>query len=164
MSNTKETRISKDPSGKKLIVSRDFDAPVQDVWDAWTQSELLDKWWAPKPWKAETKSLNFTGGGTWLYTMVGPQGEKHWSKAEFETIAPEQSFTSSDMFCDEEGNVDANLPVMHWHVQFAAQGQSTNVVIELTFDKEEDLDKMVEMGFNEGFTMAHGNLDELLAQ
>ena len=51
---------------------------------------------------------------------------------------------------------------MEWENTFSASGSGTLVRIELTFETEEDLEKIVEMGFKEGFTAAHGNLDELL--
>ena len=47
--------VIKDLPNNRLIVVRDFDAPVDLVWRAWTESELLDLWWAPKPWRAQTK-------------------------------------------------------------------------------------------------------------
>ncbi len=65
MSN-KQTTISKDAANKKLIVVREFDAPLEEVWKAWTDSNILDKWWAPKPWKAKTKTMDFREGGLWL--------------------------------------------------------------------------------------------------
>ncbi|MFD2144274.1 SRPBCC domain-containing protein [Mucilaginibacter antarcticus] len=67
------TEITEDLANKKLNVTRTFNAPIDQVWKAWTDDTLLDKWWAPRPWKAETKSMNFTEGGTWLYSMVGPE-------------------------------------------------------------------------------------------
>ena len=70
MSN-KQTTISKDAANKKLIVVREFDAPLEEVWKAWTEKDLLDQWWAPKPWKAKTKTMDFREGGIWLYSMVG---------------------------------------------------------------------------------------------
>lgn len=73
MSN-KQTTIAKDAANKKLIVVREFDAPLAEVWKAWTDSSILDQWWAPKPWKAKTKTMDFREGGTWLYSMVGPDG------------------------------------------------------------------------------------------
>jgi uncharacterized protein YndB with AHSA1/START domain len=60
----------------QLIVTREFDANSDLVWKAWTTAELLDQWWAPKPYRAETKSLDFREGGVWLYAMVSPENEK----------------------------------------------------------------------------------------
>ena len=55
MTVNSKMQINKDVDNKKMTITRSFDAPVSDVWRAWTESKLLDQWWAPKPWKAETK-------------------------------------------------------------------------------------------------------------
>ena len=157
-----ETKIVKE-SGTKLRVIRDFDAPVKLVWNAWTQSDLLDQWWAPKPWKARTKTMNFKEGGFWLYAMIGPEGEQHWARADFQKIVPMKSYSMLDTFCDEQGVKNDSAPHMKWVSQFIDKGDRTTVEVEITFDNETDLEKIVEMGFKEGFTAAHGNLDELLA-
>lgn len=162
MSN--KTVIEKDLPNKTVVVTRDFNAPLDKVWQAWTDAGILDKWWAPKPWRAETKSMNFTEGGTWLYSMVGPEGERHWSKADFKTIHPQKEIIATDAFCDEEGKINNDFPRTNWHNRFTANGDTTRVEVTLTFDSEEQLEKLLEMGFSEGFSMAHDNLDELLAQ
>ena len=99
-----QTTIEKDPSGKKLIVKRRFNAPLEQVWKAWTESSLLDQWWAPKPWKAKTKTMDFREGGFWLYAMEGPDGNNIWSRLDYRKIIPKKSFTATDAFCDENGN------------------------------------------------------------
>ena len=101
-----QTRVTKDPAKNKLVVTRDFDAPVAQVWKAWTDSKILDQWWAPKPWKAETKSMDFRDGGNWIYAMKGPEGEAQWCRADFEKIVPQKSYTGTDAFCDEKGNIN----------------------------------------------------------
>ena len=159
-----ETGIIKDASGKKLIVTRRFNAPLGKVWQAWTQRELLDKWWAPKPWKTQTQSLDFTPGGQWRYAMVGPDGEKHYCLVNYSEIEDKKSFSGTDAFCDADGNILADFPSTLWYVHFIDAGADTDVRVELVFETEADLEKLVEMGFKEGFTMAHGNLDELLAE
>ena len=161
MSN--ETKMVKDESGKKLIITRAFNAPVEKVWQAWTEAELLDKWWAPKPYHTETKTMTFTEGGFRLYAMVSPEGDKNWCKTNYITIDSGKSFTSDDGFCDEEGTMNPDFPLMHWFNRFEGTRNTTNVMIELSFDTAEGLEKIVEMGFKEGFSMAVGNLDELLA-
>ena len=78
--------FEKDMAAKKIHVVREFNAPVEKVWKAWTDPDLLAKWWGPKPWIATTKSMDFTVGGTWLYAMKGPEGQKHWSHVKFTAI------------------------------------------------------------------------------
>jgi uncharacterized protein YndB with AHSA1/START domain len=160
---TKETKYTKDAANKKIKVERDFDAPVELVWQAWTQSELLDQWWAPKPWKANTKTMDFREGGHWLYYMEGPEGDRQYCRADYITIVPNKSFVGNDAFCDENGNLVPEPPGMHWEVNFVANGDATRANIEISFETEADLEKIVEMGFKEGFAAAHANLDELLA-
>ncbi|HVZ98165.1 MAG TPA: SRPBCC domain-containing protein [Chitinophagaceae bacterium] len=157
-----QTHYEKDLPNKKILVNRTFNAPVELVWKAWTQQEILDRWWAPKPWRAETKTMNFTVGGVWLYAMIGPEGETHWSKADYKSITPNKSFTCVDCFCDENGVKNDAFQTSAWQVNFEAAGNTTKVYVEITFEKAEDLQKMVEMGFEQGFAMGHNNLDEVL--
>lgn len=164
MMATKESIFTKDAANKKINVVREFDAPVEQVWKAWTVSELLDQWWAPKPWKANTQSMDFHEGGTWFYYMEGPDGSRHYCRADYETIVPNKSYTGLDAFCDENGKMNTDFPRMHWKVVFSKSGTGTKVEVEITFTSEADMEKISEMGFQEGFTAAHTNLDELLAK
>ena len=159
-----ETIYRKDLDNKKLFVTREFDAPVEKVWDAWTKTEILDKWWAPKPWKAETKERNFSEGGRWLYAMVGPEGERHYAMAEYSNIVPGKSFEATDAFTDENGKLDTNMPSMYWKCNFIPVDNKTRVDIVISFKEIADMEKIAEMGFKEGFAAAHENLDELLAK
>ena len=90
MTILKQTEITKDEANKKLFVVREFEAPLDLVWKAWTDSKLLDKWWAPKPWQARTQSMDFREGGSWLYSMVGPEGDQSFCRCDYFTIIPEK--------------------------------------------------------------------------
>jgi len=157
-----KTEIAKDEKNKQLRITREFDAPVEKVWKAWTDSKLLDQWWAPKPWKAKTKSMDFREGGTWLYSMIGPDGAEQFCRADYTMIAPGKQFKGRDAFCDRDGNITNEFPGMMWNCMFSKSENGTLVEVEVTFDSLEDLEKIVQMGFKEGFTAAHGNLDEVL--
>lgn len=160
----KETIYTTDLANKKIKVTREFNAPAEQVWKAWTEPQLLDQWWAPEPWKAVTQSMNFRPGGTWFYYMQGPDGERHYSKVDYETITPTKYFSGNDAFVDENGNETTGLPGTHWEVSFNSSGNTTKVEVEITFASEADLEKLMEMGFKEGFAAAHKNLDEVLAK
>jgi uncharacterized protein YndB with AHSA1/START domain len=151
-----------DKENKKVNVKREFAAPIAKVWPAWTQSNLLDQWWAPKPWKAETKEMDFKEGGHWIYAMVGPSGEKHWARADYKSITPLKSFSKEDAFCDENGNINKDFPRSTWVNEFTGSENSTTVNIEISYNELADLEKILEMGFQGGFSMAMDNLDELL--
>ena len=155
--------FSVDRENKKISVKREFAAPLSKVWAAWTKSELLDQWWVPKPWQAHTKSMDFRVGGYWLYAMVGPDGTKQWSRADFKSITPLESFTVLDAFCDEAGYIDHSFPQSAWINDFSETMHSTLVTIEIKYNEIADLDKYIEMGFKKGFTAGLENLDELLS-
>ena len=156
--------FSKDIPNKQLTIVKDFDAPVDLVWKAWTQRDILDQWWAPKPWKAETRIMDFRVGGRWLYCMVGPNAEQHWCRVDFHAIKPQVSVASTSVFCDEEGHPNTEMPTMNWLQQFSQTAQGTTVTVVLTFNDETSMEKIILMGFQQGFTMGLGNLDEYLSK
>ncbi len=145
-----------------IHVIREFNANIELVWKAWTTAELLDQWWGPKPWRAETKTMDFREGGFWHYAMVSPEGEKHWAKANFISIEKEKSFSQKDGFCDENGTMNPSLPQNLVENSFSTKEDKVQVDILLTFDTLSDLETTIAMGFKEGFTMGLNQLDELL--
>jgi uncharacterized protein YndB with AHSA1/START domain len=157
-----EAVFTKDVTNRTLTIVRPFNASLAKVWDAWTKSEILDQWWAPKPYRAGTVEMDFREGGHWRYYMEGPEGEKHYCQCNYHTIAPRQFYTATDMFCDEQGNPNTEFPSMDWKVSFAEADVQTTVTTVITFARIEDMEAIVKMGFEEGFTMGLGNLDEVL--
>src|SRR5699024_170072 len=138
---------------KTIHVKREFDADLDLIWQAWTEAELLDRWWGPKPWKAETKTMEFRKGGFWHYAMVGPEGEKHWGKANYLDVVPKKSFIAKDGFCDEKGVMEPSFPQSLWKSNFIPKENKVQVDITITFDTLADLEKTIDMSFKEGFTM-----------
>lgn len=151
-----------DKEKKTITVKREFAAELPLVWDAYTKSELLDQWWAPKPWRSKTKSMDFREGGKWIYAMVGPSGEEHWAVAEYLKIEPRKKFVASDAFADKEGNVNKEMPQSTWDARFNSQGEHTLVEFSITYPDLAQLEATIKMGFKEGLSMAMENLDALL--
>ncbi len=158
-----KTIFTKDFENKRVIVEREFNAQKSKVWHAWTTATELEKWWAPKQWQAVTKSFEFREGGHWLYYMAGPNGEKEWCWVAYQSIDAEQSFSAEDAFCDEEGNLKTNLPITHWRNEFEDMGGRTKVTVTATFASAADLQTLVDMGFEEGFTMGLNQLDAMIS-
>ncbi len=162
MANKTTSTFEKDIANRKLTITRFFDSELALVWLTWTESELLDQWWAPKPWHTETKSFNFSNGGRWLYAMVGPNNERFLNRVDFSNIVFQKSYDAVDMFCDEHGNRDASMPESQWKNEFIAENGGTRVVVTITATSPEAIEKMLEMGFESGFDMALGNLEQYL--
>ncbi|MBO0937458.1 SRPBCC domain-containing protein [Fibrella sp. HMF5335] len=155
--------FSVDRANHSITVKREFAAELPLVWDAYTNSDMLDQWWAPKPWQARTKSMNFSEGGHWHYAMVGPQGEEHWGKMSYLTIEPQRRFTAQDAFTDASGTVNPQMPVSTMDITFVQKDGKTLVTNRVTYADLAQLEASLKMGMKEGLTMAMEGLDELLA-
>lgn len=164
MKTTNKLSITKNLTKKRIEIVREFAAPLDKVWGAWTDSSKLDLWFAPKPWKAITKVMDFREGGRWLYCMSGPKGEKTWGRLDYKRIVPLVSFTAEDSFCDEFGVDNTELPKILWRNKFLSTETGCKVMIEMSFKKSADLETILNMGFEEGFTAAIGNLEKLLVK
>lgn len=164
MNNTGKTTVIKDIKEKSILVSREYDAPLPSVWNAFTISNVLDRWWGPAPWRCETKNMNFTVGGQWLYAMVGPENEKHWACMNYKTIDHQKNVEIEDAFCDENGNINHDLPVSNGQISFTETRNGTRVEFTMKYPTEEDVNKLIDMGFEEGITICYDQLNELLVK
>ncbi|MEO7045706.1 MAG: SRPBCC domain-containing protein [Ferruginibacter sp.] len=149
-----------DKSSKTVFVNKEFDAELSLVWDAFTKQEILDQWWAPKPWESRTKYMDFKVGGKRFYAMVGPEGQELWSIQEFTSITPITNFKMSAAFADKEEN--PQLPGSDWDLNFTEKNGITKVSITIKNESLERMEQMIEMGFQGGFTMTLNYLETLL--
>lgn len=154
--------FSVDKENNTIEVKREFAAELPLVWDAYTKPEILDQWWAPKPWKAKTKSMDFKEGGKWIYAMVSPEGEEHWAIVEYTNIQSQKSFAGLDAFADKDGTINQEMPRSKWEVSFGNKGEHTEVNMHISYDDLAQLEATIAMGFKEGLSMAMEGLDELL--
>ena len=150
-----------DKETKTVTIAAEFDATRDLVWDAYTKPELLDQWWAPKPWTSRTKVMEFREGGRRFYAMVSPEGVERWSVQRYTSITPKTNFKLLNAFADENENPE--LPGSDWDLTFTEQDGKTTVHVSIYNESLERLERMIEMGFKEGFTMTLGQLQDLLA-
>jgi len=149
-----------DKKTKTVFVDKEFAADLSLVWDAFTKKELLDQWWAPKPYISKTKQMDFREGGMRFYAMVGPEGQEHWAIQKYKSITPKSNFTYLNAFADKDANPD--LPGSDWDLSFSEQNGKTTVNIVIVNDSLERMEQMIEMGFKEGFTAALQQLEAVL--
>jgi uncharacterized protein YndB with AHSA1/START domain len=150
-----------DKATKTVSINREFDADLSLVWDAFTKPEILDQWWAPKPWASKTKIMNFEVGGRRFYAMVGPDGQERWAVQKYTSISPKTNFKFLNAFADKNENPE--LPGSDWDFNFSEQNGTTKVNISIYNESLARMEKMIEMGFTEGFKMTLNNLENLLA-
>ena len=149
-----------DKSKKTVFINREFDADHSLVWDAFTKQEILDQWWAPKPWSSKTKVMNFKVGGRRFYAMVSPEGQERWSIQKYTSISPKTNFKFLNAFADKDENPE--LPGSDWDLSFSEENGKTKVSVSIYNESLERMEKMIEMGFKEGFMMTLKSLEDLL--
>ncbi len=151
-----------DKSTSTVFVTREFEADQASVWDAFTKQEILDQWWAPKPWISKTKYMNFEVGGRRFYAMCGPDGQEHWGTQEFTDISPTRNFKMITVFTDKDENRNNDLPSSEWNLDFSEADGITTVSISIKHKTLASLEQIINMGFQGGFTMTLEYLSQLL--
>ena len=149
-----------DKPSKTVVITREFNAELPLVWDAFTKAEILDQWVAPKPFTAKTKYMNFEVVGRRFYAIVSPEGQERWSVQEYTSITPKTNFKMYNTFADE--NENRQLPGSDWDYVFSEQDGITTVNITIFNESLERMEKMIEMGFVQGFKMTIDNLEKVL--
>ena len=159
MTNTFDFTVDK--AAKLVNITREFDAGLSLVWDAFTKAELIDQWIAPAPMTARTKYQDFEVGGKRFYAMVSPDGLERWAIQTYTSITPKTNFKMYNAFADKDENPE--LPGSEWDYTFSEQDGKTKVSITIYNESLARMEKMIEMGFTEGFKMSMNNLENLLA-
>ena len=155
-----------DKANSTIQITREFAADLDLVWDAFTKAEMLDQWMGPKPYRVQTKEMDFRVGGRWLYTMISAENPNptRYSLAEFVEIQPKSSFTTKNSFSDENGNhIDSGFTFSITKNSFKAGAEKTTVQIVKKMASLAELEQFIVGGYYEkGMAAAMSNLDEFL--
>ena len=159
---------------QSIVIERDFDAPREMVWKAWTDPEMVKKWWGPKDFTAPSIKIEFREGGKYVFAMQGPPGSK-WEKVmysagEYKKIVPNEELVVTDYFSDENGKMvtpaesgleDPNFPkesTVTVKFEDAGDGKNRLSIIYPKPESEEQFRAMLKSGMKEGW---NSSLDKL---
>ncbi|MDQ7876815.1 SRPBCC family protein [Microbacterium sp. QXD-8] len=156
------TDVTTDPEALTMTLTAEFAAPVERVWDAFTDPRQLERFWGPPGWPATFTSFDFAPGGRAVYHMTSPRGEKSYGSWEFLSVAEPRSFEVLDAFADENGTPNTDLPVSRMVFSFDGTAQGSQLRNITYFSSAEALEQVVAMGMIEGATMAVNQLDRVL--
>jgi uncharacterized protein YndB with AHSA1/START domain len=146
-----------DLSQRVLTLKRTFDAPLDLVWEAWTQPEHIAQWWAPKGMPIKVMEHEFKVGGRWKYVMPMPDGSEFISEGVYaEIIAGEKIGTSAD-FRPMTAGVEIR-------VLFEADGDKTNFTFSVVHPTAEYCKQQEKMGFYNGWGSAFDRLANHLSK
>ena len=157
------TELTSQVDGKQLTLTRDFHAPQDVVYRAFTEAEQIVKWWGPVGFTTRITTMDVRPGGTWHYCMSSPDWGDSWGLATYLEVNPTDRLVYTDAFSDESGTVNPDLPVSTTVTTFAGHGERTTVTMVTDYATEADLQTVLEMGMLQGVESQFGRLDELLA-
>lgn len=156
------TRIEKDPEAATMVLTADFDAPAERVWQLWSDPRQLERWWGPPSHPATVEEHDLTPGGNVTYYMTGPDGEQHRGWWRVATVQPPTLLEFVDGFADQEGKPVDNMPTTSTHVRLTVRDGGTRMELRSVFDSREAMEKSLAMGMEEGISQSVGQMDALL--
>jgi uncharacterized protein YndB with AHSA1/START domain len=144
-------------------VTAAFDAPIDQIWELWSDPRKLERWWGPPGYPATFEEHDLSPGGEITYFMTGPEGEKLWGSWHVTAVDPPTSLEFTERACvDADGTPDEDIPVHSVSVQLRERDGGTRMEMRLRFESGEDMEKLIEMGTPEGLQQAIGQMGALL--
>ena len=159
LSDSYRNDFTVDKPNRTILITREFDADLSLVWDAFTKAEILDQWNAPKPWISKTKFMDFKVGGKRFYAMVSPDGQESWILQKYTSITPKTNFKLFNTFADKDENPQPSGS--DWDYNFSEKNGITKVNISIYNESFERMENLLD-GFRTGFTSTLKNLENLL--
>jgi uncharacterized protein YndB with AHSA1/START domain len=155
--------VTKDPATLTMVVTAEFDAPVERVWQLWADPRQLERWWGPPTYPATVVDHDLVPGGTVTYFMTGPEGDKHGGWWRVLAVDAPHSLEVQDGFSDDTGSPNPDMPSTIMRVVLSEEGGGTKMVMTSTFPSLEAMEQLTDMGMEEGLRAAMAQMDEVLA-
>ena len=157
------TSVHTDYDSLTVTLIADFDNPVDQVWELWSDPRKLERWWGPPGYPATVVKHELSPGGEVAYLMTGPEGDEHRGVWRVSAVDPPTALEFTDAFADAGGAPLADAPTSNIAVRLAERDGGTRMEIRMTFGTREDMERIVETGTVEGLSQAVGQMDGLLA-
>jgi len=126
---------------KGLFLKRTLNAPIDLVWEAWTQPEHIANWWGPNGFTNTISKMDMRTGGEWNLVMHGPDGTDYDNKCVFREVVQNKKIVYEHI----------NWPKFLATVEFDAQGEQTQMTWKMEFESEEEFIQVVKKhGAEEG--------------
>ncbi len=145
-----------------LTVIADFDAPVENVWELWANSEKLGRWWGPPDYTTTFEPYELSAGSEMAHSMTGPDGDKHEGVWRIESVDPPRSLELSDADVDVDGEPNDGLALTGIAMELAEHDGGTRMTVRSTFFSRDGMEGMAE-GFAEGLRLSLSRMEALLA-
>jgi uncharacterized protein YndB with AHSA1/START domain len=156
------TSVDTDYDNLTLTLIADFEAPIDQVWELWSDPRKLERWWGPPCYPATCVKHDLTPGGEVTYFMTGPDGDRFHGMWRVTAVDAPTSLQFTDVFADTDGTPIADMPLSTVRVELTERDGRTRMEMQSTFESREDMEKVVNMGAPEGLQQAVGQMDGVL--
>jgi uncharacterized protein YndB with AHSA1/START domain len=157
------TSVHTDDDQLTVTVIADFDAPIERVWELWSNPRQLERWWGPPTYPATVEKHDLIPGGEVRYFMTGPEGDRFRGMWRVATVDPPISLEFADVFANADGTPNTDMPVSRVRVRLTERESTTRMEMRSKFESREDLDRWLSTGTREGQQRAIAQMDVLLA-
>jgi uncharacterized protein YndB with AHSA1/START domain len=155
---TTETKLKATlPSDLEIVMTREFDAPRELVFKAFTDPELIPKWWGLRNTTTIVDAMDVRPGGAWRYISRGQNGEEYAFRGEYLEVVPPERIVQTFEFEPMAGHIVTDAAT------FDERNGRTILTAVSTFGAKEERDGMIETGMEAGAAESYDRLDELLA-
>jgi uncharacterized protein YndB with AHSA1/START domain len=156
------TSVDTDYDNLTITLIASFEAPIDQVWELWSDPRKLERWWGPPGYPATFEKHDLTPGGEVTYFMTGPEGNRSHGMWRVTAVDPPTSLQFKDAFADTDGTPVADMPVSTVSVELAERGDGTRMEMQSAFESRDDMDKVVDMGTVEGLRQAVSQMEGVL--
>jgi uncharacterized protein YndB with AHSA1/START domain len=159
------TAVEKNREDLSMVLTAEFDASPERVWQLWADPRQLERWWGPPTYPATVTSHDLRSGGRVEYHMTGPEGDQPKGYWEIDEADPPRTIAFRDGFSNDDGTPNTDLPDTSGRVTIEEIGDGrTRMTIRSKFPSLEAMEQLVAMGMEEGLTEAVGQIDAILAE
>ena len=161
MSTLNKSIVTADPGKQELFITRDFGAPRDLVFKAFTDPKLYARWLGPRGYKMSIRKFEPRSGGSWRYIHTDTAGKNHGFHGIFHDVAAPERII--DTF-EYEGLPEMGHTSLETVKFESLPDGRTRVSTQSVFQSVADRDAMLESGMERGVTESHERLDEVLAK
>jgi uncharacterized protein YndB with AHSA1/START domain len=157
------TSVDMDYDSLTITLIAEFDNPVDQVWELWSDPRKLERWWGPPGYPATVEKHALTPGGEVSYFMTGPEGDQYRGIWRVTSVDPRASLQFTEACEDSDGTPLEDSPVSEISVRLLEHERGTRMEIRMTLETREDMDRIVDRGTVEGLKQSIGQMHGLLA-
>jgi uncharacterized protein YndB with AHSA1/START domain len=149
------------PTDEQILITREFDAPRDLVYKAWTTPELVERWWHAKRGEVTSIDIDLRVGGKWRYVMVAEGGFEVGFHGEYREVVPNERIVSTEVYEGLPEGMDPEAEAALNTITFEEADGRTTVRILVEHRNKEGRDMHIDSGMEDGLQDALDLLEEV---